>query len=298
MGSEKKASVAVMDTKGPMVETGTPPVALSDINTAPAAKYIAGSGFAAGVELKTHKDGDEITGTYAGAPGKYTCGTGCSSQVGNGGVILTGSWTFAADAREPKFMGDDPRYAEFGWWLDEEAPGAKAGAWYGLGGTGVAFADDNGGITNAQITAASGSATYEGHAIGQVAFYNLLGEEANIGGAFTADAKLTADFGANAGAGSLKGDITGFSVGGVDVPEWSVELMEHAIAGVGVADDLDPAPKTKWTLDGTAAAAAGDWSAAFYDKPENEHQPKGVAGGFVSHYGSDGRMVGAFGAER
>ncbi len=189
-------------------------------------------------------------------------------------------------------MGDDPHYAEFGWWLNEDAAsGAKAvGAWYGDGtsATGAAFT----GL--AKLGDASGSATYEGDAVGQVAFYHLLGEDANIGGAFTADAKLTADFDDN----MLKGEITGFNVGGVDVPEWSVELMEHAIAGVGVADDLDPAPKTKWTLDGTAAAAAGDWSAAFYDIPDKQHQPKGVAGGFVSHYGSDGRMVGAFGAER
>ncbi len=81
MGSEKKASVAVMDTKGPMVETMTAPgagvgsaapgtidaEAFDTTNARPNAKYVAGSGFATGQEKKSHKNTDEITGTYAGA---------------------------------------------------------------------------------------------------------------------------------------------------------------------------------------------------------------------------------------
>jgi len=300
MGTEKKAQVAVMDTKGAMVETATAPGGVSisggvisggfaEAN----AKYVAGGDFATGNAMKTHKVKDKVTGTYAGTAGKYVCGESstCTSQRGNGGVILIGDWSFESDLREPKFKGDDTDYAEFGWWLDESITGApKAGAWYGFGSSGGTAPN-----IAVKVTSASDSATYTGHAIGQAAFYHRLGEEANIGGAFTADATLTADFDANSGGGTLKGEITGFNVGGVDVPEWSVELMEQNIAAGGVAA---AAKGTKWTLDGTAADAAGSWSASFYEIPEDEHQPKGVAGGFVSHYGADGRMVGAFGGER
>jgi len=300
MGTEKKAQVAVMDTKGAMVETANAPggVTISSgvISSGFAsanAKYVAGGDFATGNAKKTHKVKDKVTGTYAGTAGKYVCGERsiCTSQRGNGGVILTGDWSFESDLREPKFKGDDTDYAEFGWWLDESITGAqKAGAWYDFGSSGGPAPN-----IATKVTSASDSATYTGHANGQAAFYHRLGEEANIGGAFTADATLTADFDANSGGGTLKGEITGFNVGGVDVPEWSVELMEQNIAGGGVAAVNKG---TKWTLDGTAADAAGTWSASFYDIPEDEHQPKGVAGGFVSHYGADGRMVGAFGGER
>lgn len=307
LGKEKMAQAGVMDTKGAMSEVDAPPGSGLTVDSDTAiitagldrdvAKYVAGGGFATGSERKTHADEAEVPGSYGGVNGKYICGAvGCASQRGNGGIILVGTWTFEPTVREPKYKGDDQRYAQFGWWLDEAGSDPKAGAWYGFGADGALRTTGNTGTTDAGVTAASGSAIYNGHAIGQAAFYHRLGEEANIGGAFTADAKLTADFDAGNGAGTLKGDITGFNVGGVEVPDWSVELMEQPIntsGGVTIAT-----PSTKWAIDDTAAAASGDWSASFYDIPEGEHQPKGVAGGFVSHYGTDGRMVGAFGAER
>ena len=95
----------------------------------------------------------------------------------------------------------------------------------------------------------------------------------------------------------LGGEITGFKVGGVDT-DWKVELEKAIIVGSdgGVGATINP--KTKWTAGGTAADAAGDWSAHFYDLPEDQHQPTGVAGGFQAEHGDEGRMVGAFGAER
>ena len=292
MGSNMKAQVLVMSTKGGQIETTTRPGAggLVEAN----AKYISGSGFATGSELKTHKDGAEVTGSYAGAPGKYTCSDDdCTSQRGSGGVVLggTGTWAFLADAREPKYKGDDPHYAEFGWWLDEGISGAtddKVGAWYDI------KRPSSGLLTTGNVTNASGSATYSGRAVGQAALYDPRADD-NVGGSFTASASLTADFDKN----MLKGDITGFKVGGTDV-NWSVKLVEKAITTSDIESAVasNPNAGTEWTIDGTSANASGDWSAAFYEKPENQHQPKGVAGGFVSHYGTDGRMVGAFGAER
>ena len=304
IGSEGDAQVGVMSTKGaatesadaPGTSSGTGNPATGDITNPTNAKYIVGGDFEnrPGRE-KTHADEAEVSGSYAGQTGKYTCGTddNCRSRKDEDGVRLIGTWTFAPSLTEPKYKVDDQVYAEYGWWLNEADgnTGARVGAWYG-DATGTALT-----TASAKVRSASGTATYNGHAVGQAALYSARGTD-NTGGAFTATAKLTADFDDN----MLKGDITNFKVGGADV-DWSVELMEFRITGVGVAtgatDTGGATPKTKWTIGGSAAAAGGDWSASFYDdtKPD-EIWPEGVTGGFHSVYENTGHMIGAFGAER
>ncbi|MXX91588.1 MAG: hypothetical protein F4213_02805 [Boseongicola sp. SB0677_bin_26] len=186
----------------------------------------------------------------------------------------------------------DADYAEWGWWIDEgiadgDPANDKVGAWY------LVMQTTGSEIDAAAVTAATGTASYTGQAVGKAAYYNSQ-SDSNIGGAFTANATLTADF--DDGNGMLSGSITGFDIGGMN-PNWSVELMKHAIGDTGIAVDTATA-MTKWTIGGTADAAGGNWSAAFYQVPDGEHQPSGVAGGFEATYESDGRMVGAFGAER
>ncbi len=289
MGSEMKAMVRVMDNKGAMVDSETIPAAFDVDNANGIAEYVAGSGFATGQEKKTHKNTDKITGTYAGAAGKYTCGdANCTSQVGHGGIVLSGAWTWQADLNTPKYRVKDPNYAEFGWWLDEDIADGddKVGTWYS-----IQEVTDN-------VTPASGSATYSGNAVGQAAFYDVTTESENIGGAFTADVSLTADFDDN----ELSGTVDNFDIGGVK-PEWEVELMKAGIESNGRLS-TSAAVQTKWTVDGTAGDPYGGnnnaagWRASFYDMPTDERTPRGVGGGFVARHGSEGRMVGAFGAER
>ena len=308
-GSKMKASVVVANTKGGDVEsidhravdddgTAEAPPGNAILTNGDNAEHIQGSGFAntEGVTVKhTDVQGEgtrKVRGSYKGAMGEFECASGndCTSQKTNKGIKLGGAgWAFTPDTGQ-KYKLDDPRYAEFGWWLNEAASGApKVGAWYGDGA-----ASDGDAFAAVSTTASTGSATYTGSAIGQAAFHDATTPAENIGGAFTADAKLTANFDGGTD-GMLKGDLTNFKVGGVDVG-WSVELIEKSVGSGAVA--LGTGSHTKWTVNENTAAASGNWTAAFYDLPDGEHQPKGVAGGFISHHGDEGRMVGAFGAER
>ncbi len=284
-GKENDAQVMVYDNKGPATKESTDATAITDV-AAITPRLVMGSGFATGsAEVKTHDNGSTVRGSYNGATGGFACGgTDCTSQKTKNGIQLVGTWTFDPDQGQ-KYDAADADYASYGWWLDEgitTADAAQAGAWYVvMQGTA---------ITADEVTAASGTATYNGQAVGKAAYYHSRGGDSNIGGHFTANAELMADFDAN----MLGGSITGFNVGGMN-PGWSVELMKQTIADTGVAAAAD---STKWTVDGTAGAAGGSWSAAFYGKPADEHQPTGVAGGFEASFESDGYMVGAFGAER
>ena len=119
----------------------------------------------------------KVKGSYKGAMGEFACTGACTSRKTNDGIqLLGGTWAFTPDTGQ-KYKLDDPHYAQFGWWINENdlnTGGVKAGAWYGSGGgtgaaRGAAFvlgASANSGITADEINAATGSATYTGHAIG------------------------------------------------------------------------------------------------------------------------------------
>ncbi len=237
-GSKMKASVVVANTKGGDVESidhsavdtdGTAEDAPGNsiLIDADNAEHIQGSGFAntEGVTVEhTDLQGEgtrKVRGSYKGAMGEFECAsaTDCTSQKTNKGIKLGGTgWAFTPDTGQ-KYKLDDPRYAEFGWWLNEAASGApKAGAWYGNGAT-----SDGATFPATSTTASTGSATYTGSAIGQAAFHDATTPAENIGGAFTADAKLTANFDGGTD-GMLKGDLTNFKVGGVDVG-WPVAVF-------------------------------------------------------------------------
>ena len=257
-------------------------------------RHVAGSGFATGQnELKEHDNGDELAGTYMGASGTFTCAADdCTSRRTANGIQLAGTtaWTFVPNANS-KYSIPDGNYARYGWWLDETTGltgTARVGAWY------TSNADANA-VQDISVEGSSGTASYTGTAIGVAAYYHSLGGDANAGGAFTADAMLSANFDSN----MLSGSITNFDVGGHN-PDWSVALGSSSItpgtSAVGGGT-------TTWTVsgtDGTARldAAGGGWTAQFYDIPSGAHQPTGVAGGFKAQYDSDGYMVGAFGAEQ
>ena len=297
--------VAIMNTQGAGNQVNsihtdgtTRPVASAVLTLATNARHVMGSGFATGTnQVLDHTDlvgegARTVTGSYMGAMGVYTCptATDCTSQRTDSGIQLTsasGGWTFTPNTGQ-KFTTPDTAYAEYGWWINEDAANdPKAGAW---------FADPAGAaLGTIDVSAATGSATYTGTAIGQATYYHSQGGGLNVGGAFTADAELKATFGATS---TLTGTIDNFDVGGMK-PGWSVALSGGSIAnGTGTVATA-ATTTTTWTIDGTKGAAlASGWSAQLYDIPTGAHQPTGVAGGFRAEYESDGYMVGAFGAEQ
>ena len=236
-------------------------------------------------------------GTYNGAPGEYRCtiaeaGQTCVSRAAtSGGIELSGTqgviWIFDPD---PGAMQADPdkKYATFGWWLDER-DAVEVGTFSSVQKPAT--------TPDVDVTGVTGKATYNGIAVGKAAFSAALGDN-NIGGAFTADATLSATFG-GAGASMLKGEITNFMIGD-ESPNWSVTLNEATITTGSVGDSAGA--DTTWSIDGVMSTKSGGWTARMYDQPEAvgsvSGQPKGVTGGFDSAFGEDGRMVGAFGAEK
>ena len=278
---------------------------------------IAGDGFAdAGTTTHTPAVSGtniQIPGTYMGAAGTYICDTAaaCSSAAGGAaGITLTGAWTFVhnvgAMTSEP-----DANYLYFGWWLQKDSDGPTSASAF----TGVVGSIQGDGTTAlaANPNAISGKATYTGGAAGKFAISDPL--NGGDGGHFTADATLSATFGAGATAG-LTGTLDNFMANDKAVP-WSVSLMRRTWDGTTAGltaqppDDADTSGVdesmvgTVWSIDGNSAAASGGWTAQMYDEMpgtaptgDGSNVPTTVTGTFQSAFGSVGSMVGAFGAEK
>ena len=131
---------------------------------------------------------------------------------------------------------------------------------------------------------------------GEVAgYYALTGDKADAG-YFTARATLKADLG---DALSISGTIDRFVGPDGRQRNWSVELQEssfHDILGGnsrGAGSRVREQP-TVWTIDGTPAAPDPDrkWTSIPYENGNS------IIGSFEAVYGTEGRMAGAFGAER
>ena len=267
---------------------------------------IESSAFASANSQKIHernRDTDDTagndtyvtTGTFGGAAGTYTC-TGaeaCTSQRANadGGVKLTGTWSFTADGSAMAQVADDA-YLSFGWWLHRDLVG---GYHVGLLNHETKQDDSTG------LNMLAGTATYEGKAAGKYAVYESGTAK---GGAFTADATLEVDFGDNSTDGStVEGMIDKFD--GDDMSGWSVKLNKVDLSETGVsANTLTAVPGTTndtvWTMGDSTAAAAGEWKATFYEgegAADGNTAPTGAIGTFEAEYGHVGRMAGAFGVE-
>ena len=115
-----------------------------------------------------------------------------------------------------------------------------------------------------------------------------------------------ADFSKNVSATGITGTIDQFVGADGNARNWEVELMGSAISDGGLIRALnadgrtepvaaDAGAKTKWTIDGSAAAASGQWTGTLRNNG-TDGVPQVTTGTFYSEYGTAGRMVGAFGA--
>ena len=269
---------------------------------------VASSSFDQSAGVKTFELGDNdrrvrLSGSYHGVSGTYYCtpsgDTICASRVAVDGfqlgtVASATDSTFTAGATGWNFKPTDPDarvmstpdaiYASYGWWIHKSEDGNTF--------TASAFADVKGAVPAASaLNTLQGTATYMGGAAGKYALSSSTGGT-NDAGHFTARATLNADFSDN----SIAGTIDQFmGADGMSRP-WSVELKEAAVAATGEISRTDN-KDTAWTIDGTAAGASGEWDGTLYDNGD-DGVPKVGTGTFYTEYGTDGKMVGAFGVNK
>ena len=277
--------------------------------TADLAKIMSATFTHSGTQSHTYDTDRQVAfttrGTFDGAPGQYRCtGTCSSTNDGKGSPsALTGVWHFKPDAGAMVHQ-PDANYLYYGWWVSKDKDGVPtaASAFDGVVGTIDALTNSN---SPSELT---GSATYAGHAAGKFAMDNVLAGTGN-GGHFTADAMLTAKFGANAAPnnGGISGTINNFRLndGSVD-PGWSVELKRAGWDGTedtfgGTGNEA----MTVWSINGNKAPESGAWSGQVYDEmpgdaPDGDGStiPTTVTGTFYSEFSTIGRLVGGFGANK
>ena len=253
-------------------------------------------------ELPTNNVAVMIPGSFHGVTGQYSCvpgaGNTCAVQVAANGFNLGGTvdstnafgaanaaWTFKPGNPDALVTSTpDPYYSSYGWWIHTAEDGKL---------TVAPFTDEKGGILHvpdAQFLAAlQGTATYSGGAAGKYALSSSTGGT-NDAGHFTARAMLEADF-TNL---SVTGTIDNFMGADGMSRDWSVEMMKQTVTSGGRTSS---ASKTKWTIDGTAGSASGQWFVNLKDNGD-DGVPKSGFGRFHSTFGVGGRMAGAFGVNK
>ena len=236
-----------------------------------------------------------IPGSFHGVSGMYYCtptggGTNCSAAVATGGFTLAGgTWTFKPTDPEARLMDmPDETYASYGWWIHKSANGETF--------TASAFAADRGTVDAASgLDTLEGTATYMGGAAGKYALRSLTGGT-NDAGHFTARATLEADFTDN----MVTGTIDNFMGADGQPRNWSVELKDSGVSADGTIlgeNGTGEQMQTVWTMDGTAADAAGGWQGTLKDNGD-DLVPKVGTGTFYSEFGTAGKMVGGFGVNK
>ena len=253
----------------------------------------------------------EVGGSLGGASGTFTCASAaeadCRVTNQNNHFRFLGPWVFTPSSAGATVRVDDAEFMYFGWWARQDN---ASGNWTYRTFHGPTETGANGNrSTAAEISQLTGTATYEGPAVGQYSFYQPLTQQSEYG-EFSATATLTADFGdiANTG-GTVQGTIDQFD----NHPDWTLTLRQRDINTDGLiapGDTGDALNAVSWSIEGEALAApdSGTWEAAFYSNLSADQRttadnnedavPTGIAGTFEAAYHHVGRIVGAFGAHK
>ena len=233
-------------------------------------------------------EGLEFTGAFSGAAGTYSCsGSACSLTLDDQGAptAMGGTWTFMP-AEDAMVNIPDYDYVYFGWWLNENNGS------YGF----QTFADAAGFSGNAGNVEAAmeGSATYRGAAAGIWTTLDISGGQVTraLGGEFTAQAVLTANFFGAQDAGEVSGEIASFRDGtGQSMGGWRV-MLDAARLTAGAASF---AGATRGEL-GLVSSGTGSWEGQFHgsDGADTNPRPSHVTGRFDLHF-LGANVAGAFG---
>ncbi len=249
-----------------------------------------------------------LKGSFMGATGTYKCTGSCTAAPATGGGVTLaggGTWTFMPDAGAMVAV-EDANYLRFGWWLRKDRDGAThASAFYGRQGT----PHDHDSDTQSNGSTLTGNATYKGAAVGKFAIRH--GDTANAGH-FTADAAITAKFGAWTTASDgpgLSGTIDNFRLNdGFADPGWRVSLKRAgwdgtdkyalSVGNTAAATTTAGGAAVEWSIDDSAAPGqTGQWEAQLFDEKADDgtNAPTTVVGKFEAGFGDTHKMVGAFG---
>jgi len=246
------------------------------------------------VGQQTYDNEDEVTGTFKGVSGTYTCGADecTSTPAANGGFTLPSDWTFkpVAGATLRDTASD---YLYFGWWVRKDKDGKPTHAQSAYGE--VDSATNLTPFTGINDTKLIGEATYVGKAAGKFAVSDPLSTERNDSGHFTADAMLKANF--KTTASTLEGTIDEFRLNDSTTDAgWKVMLKEASFVSNKWA--LGGNEGTEWHVGEAKGGASGSWEAQMYTGDnEDNTTPADVIGLFHSAIGGTHEMRGAFGAE-
>ena len=265
----------------------------------------------------------EFSGSWRGVPGTFICtSANCDADTDkvsveaelndDGEEVLTASfgantWVFQPDSVKATVDVSDEDYIWFGWWKDEpdEKTGDTASFVYGFR-TAAGGSDP---VANGDVTAIEGKATYEGAATGKFAMETGARLSPTYDAdAFTATARLTADFGGDpddededtSDNGTIKGSITDFErADGSALTGWKVTLNEislNAAANFASTAGGEGADNAVAEIAGSKSDS-GSWSGMFFGTGRDDGQPDGVAGRFDASFDdANVYIAGSYGA--
>lgn len=266
-------------------------------------------GFPSAVNQKLVAFADDSThaGTFARAPGIYTCVMSCTLSTDENGDLdaVGGDWYFTPTDDEYLIPVPDADYVHFGYWMNEADVSGQPAFMV------APVADGTHESPIATVQSLEGRATYDGAATGLYVRRVLTPQgdvDSRSTGQFAADATLTATFGGGAVPAddhySIQGTIESFMDGdGAAIDSsWSVELRRAEFGTSGDVNGNVFGGKTEGDV-----GLEGDWNGRFFgpvtvdaDDQTSGNQstlPSAVAGTFDAAF-TNGAVVGAFGAEK
>ena len=236
--------------------------------------------------------GSDEGSNYKAIAGVIFCaGSDCEVEGTGAGRMLAGSWYFTPDSPEGSYVADtgtpaedyvpELLYSRYGHWLTVDSNGAVTVHLYSAPGASDTPDDFSLGVASGEPS----TATYTGDAAGMSVHrtFDVDGGQTGIAsGAFTADVRLTANFGTSP---TLEGRVENFRGSAVD-PSWTVELSEQAFGSGSFSDGT--------TNDSTDDSYEGTWTATAYGDDDTK-RPAGVYGVFDAYF-PDGDVGGAYSA--
>ena len=198
-----------------------------------------------------------------------------------------------ATVKEP-----DTAYAWFGWWMNKPKDNTATHDVEVFSGGSTNYAAN---VANAL----TGNATYSGPAAGRYLTKTFsAGAQTDAGaGQFTANANLTAKFGAADAPGTISGSISGFVLDDTDTTtasSWRVTLESATLPTEGAI--FNSTTEVNFGA-GNTTTNVGNWQGSFYDATtdasvsEASRYPKTVVGVFDA-VTDNASVIGGFGAER